>query len=196
MSNDDDAPRTGVDPELARALMYLNQKIGEGLVRQTELASHVYALTEALVAQGLLPLEQFEERKSQTKERMLRRTLTVWEGAEVLNDPRDKYEVEGPPINCAERIHLCKAACCRLNVHLTKQDLHEGVVKWDVGNPYSIRQREDDWCTHCHPTTKRCQVHRKRPLACRLYDCREDARIWEDFEKAIPNPELTQLRVQ
>lgn len=170
-----------MDPELARALLYLNQKIGEGIV---------------LVAQGLLPLERFEEPKSQTKERMLRRTLTVWEGAEVLNDPRDKYEVEGPPINCAERIHLCKAACCRLNVHLTKQDLHEGVVKWDVGNPYSIRQREDDWCTHCHPTTKRCQVHRKRPLACRLYDCREDARIWEDFEKAIPNPELTQLRVQ
>jgi hypothetical protein len=28
-------------------------------------------------------------------------------------------------------------------------------------------------------------VHGQRPEACRVYDCRNDKRIWKDFEKRI-----------
>lgn len=184
---------TGVDEELGRGLIFIHEKLGTRILEHQRLAAHVYALTEALIASGTLRLHDFEQRKAVTQEHMMEDALTEWQGAQVLTDERDKYEIEGVRINCAERIHLCKAACCRLSFFLSKQDLHENVVRWDVGQPYHIRHRDDGWCTHCEPTTKRCQVHERRPLVCRGYDCRQDDRIWEDFEKAIPNPKLATL---
>jgi Fe-S-cluster containining protein len=191
---DGDRKDEGNDPELARGLMYVHDQLGRGLLKHDELAAHVHALTESLIASGALVLRDFEKRKEKTKQMMLEEALTKWEGAEILNDDTDKYSVEPVKINCAERLHLCKAACCRLDFHLSRQDLHEGVVKWDVGRPYHIRRRADGWCHHSEKSTKRCRIHEERPLTCRQYDCRNDARIWEDFEQAIPSPTLATLR--
>ncbi len=189
----DDEPQ-GMGDDLGPGLIYIHEKLGNRILEHQRLSAHVYALTEALIANGTLGLREFEKRKAATEQAMAADAETSWEGARVLNDATDKYEVEGVKVNCAERIHLCKAACCRLSFYLSKQDLRENVVRWDVTHPYHIQQREDGWCTHCDPTTKRCQVHQQRPLVCRGYDCRQDPRIWEDFERAIPNAALSQLR--
>ncbi len=107
----------------------------------------------------------------------------------MCSDPEDKYEVEGPDIPCAELIPLCKAACCKLDFPLSTQDLDEGVIRWDYGVPYMIRQRASDgFCVHNDPTTHGCTVHAQRPHICRKYDCRTDARVWLDYEKRIPTP--------
>lgn len=190
-SGDGDGGET--DPELARALIYVHEKLGLGLLEHQELSAHVYALTESLIARGLVDLADIERRKVSAREQMLLSALTHWEGAEILREETDKYGVEGPPIDCAARLHMCKAACCRLDFVLSRQDLAEGEIRWDVGRPYHIRKREDGWCQHCDPKTKGCGVHPRRPLVCRQYDCREDARIWESFEQRIPNPGLDVL---
>lgn len=189
----DDGDPKGMDEDLARGLIYIHEKLGNRILEQQRLTAHVYALTEALIANGSLSLQEFERRKNATLDAMAADAETTWEGARVLTDPTDKYEVDGPRINCAERIHLCKAACCRLSFYLSKQDLRENVVRWDVTRPYHIAQREDGWCVHCDPATKRCGVHAERPLVCRGYDCRQDTRIWQDFENGIPNPSLNVL---
>ena len=194
MAKDDTRGGQAMDPDLGRGLIYIHEKLGDRILAHQQLSAHLYALTEALIANGTLSLREFEKRKAATEQSMAAEAGTRWEGARVLSDETDKYRVEGVKIDCAERIHLCKAACCRLSFYLSKQDLGEGVVRWDVTRPYGILQREDGWCHHCDPVTKRCHVHEQRPLVCRGYDCREDARIWEDFEKAIPNPNLNGLR--
>jgi len=181
-------------PELGRGLAYIHEKLGTRILEHQKLAAHVYALTEALIANGTLSLRDFERRKAVTEDQMIQETVTRWDGVQVLSDDRDKYEVEGVEIDCAARLHLCKAACCRMSFHLSRQDVDEGVVRWDVGRPYHVRHREDGWCTHCEPETKRCGVHQQRPLVCRSYDCRDDARVWEDFEAGIPNPALHDVR--
>lgn len=191
MADDDDDTS---DPELTRALLYVHEKLGVGLRKHQELSAHVYALTESLIAAGVVTLEEIEKRRADATEQMIESARTSWEGAEVLHDTRDKYAHRGNDIDCAARIHLCKAACCRLDFALSKQDLDEGVVRWDVGRPYRIRQREDGWCGHCDRATKACGVHAQRPLVCRQYDCRDDARIWDDFEKRIPSAKLRVLR--
>jgi hypothetical protein len=33
-----------------------------------------------------------------------------------------------------------------------------------------------------------CTVYDDRPGTCREYDCREDKRVWIDYEKRIPAP--------
>ncbi|MBA3454593.1 MAG: YkgJ family cysteine cluster protein [Deltaproteobacteria bacterium] len=101
----------------------------------------------------------------------------------------NKYEVEnaGPP--CAELIHICEARCCKLTFALSTTDLDEGVIRWDYGQPYLIKQRASDaYCVHNHPASHFCTVHEHRPRVCRTYDCSTDTRIWIDFANRIPAP--------
>ncbi len=101
-----------------------------------------------------------------------------------------KYDavVESPP--CEELLPLCHSRCCRLRFALSTEDLDEGIVRWDYGRPYLIRQRESDrYCVHNDPETKFCTVHAVRPRVCRSYHCKDDPRIWTDYEKRIPAPD-------
>ncbi len=109
-----------------------------------------------------------------------------------LSEGEDKYavEVEHAPIDCADRLAICHAACCRLRVPLTRQDVDEGVVRWDREQPYLNEQRPDGWCVHCATDDRRCAIYAQRPGLCRTFDCRDDARIWLDFDRRIPNPSL------
>lgn len=187
----DDSSEERPNQELGRGLIYIHEKLGTRILQHQDLAAHVYALTELLIANGTVSLRDFEARKTTTKDAMVGEALAHWEGARVLTDETDKYTVVGPDINCAERIHLCRAACCKLRFYLSKQDLSEQKIRWNVGEPYQILHRKDGYCSHCDPATKVCNEHQHRPLVCRRYDCRSDPRIWEDFENAIPNPALT-----
>jgi Fe-S-cluster containining protein len=104
-------------------------------------------------------------------------------------DPTDKYTVENESPPCEELFHLCKARCCRLTYSLSTQDLDEGVIRWDYGQPYLIRQRASDgYCVHNDPATGGCTVHANRPRVCRSYHCRDDHRVWIDYDKRIPAP--------
>ena len=187
------APEPALDPTLSRGLMFLHQQIGDRLNEQRELTAHVYALTEALIGAGVINLRDLERRKQRTHKEMMQEMTTHWEGAQVLTDNTDKYAVNAVQIDCGSRLDLCKAACCRLHFKLSKQDLREGIVRWDVGKPYAIAQSQDGWCTHCSSEHRGCMVHEHRPLVCRQYNCRTDKRIWVDFENRIPNPALAEL---
>jgi Fe-S-cluster containining protein len=69
------------------------------------------------------------------------------------------------------------------------QDLQEGGIRWDLYMPYQIARRPDGACVHLG-SDLRCTIHSHRPAVCRGFDCRQDKRVWQDFEKAIPSPEL------
>jgi Fe-S-cluster containining protein len=107
----------------------------------------------------------------------------------------DKYAIEPSTPPCAELMPICQARCCTLSFALSTADLDEGVVRWDYGQPYLIRQRASDgYCVHNAPDTHFCSVHEQRPRICRRYDCRNDSRIWSDFENRVlapPSPEAT-----
>jgi Fe-S-cluster containining protein len=145
------------------------------------------ALAELLVSKGVVEQEELEAMMAQVRQRMeAQPTLKV-----MLARSEDKYNCQDTVIiDCASRVHICKAKCCTFNFYLTDQDLDEGIVKWDYGRPYWIRKRGDGYCVHCEPGTWRCRIHSYRPYVCRAYDCRNDERIWLDFERMIPNPEL------
>jgi len=97
-----------------------------------------------------------------------------------------KYGSPSPEIPCGELIPLCHARCCTLSFALSTEDLDEGVIRWDYGQPYLIRQRASDgYCVHNDPDSRGCTVHQFRPRVCRGYDCRKDARVWIDYENRI-----------
>src|SRR3569623_506479 len=97
----------------------------------------------------------------------------------------DKYATAPSAPPCEALLHLCKARCCALST----ADLDEGVIRWEYGQPYLIRQRASNgYCVHCDPEALTCTVHAHRPRVCRSYDCREDPRSWIDFAARIPQP--------
>lgn len=100
----------------------------------------------------------------------------------------DKYALVGQvEIDCASRLPLCRAACCRLRFALSAQDVREKFVRWDPQAPYLNAQRADHYCVHVSAALA-CSVYAQRPVACRAFDCRADKRIWLDFHNAIVNP--------
>lgn len=107
----------------------------------------------------------------------------------ALDAGGSKYAAKTPAIPCAELIPLCHARCCALTFSLSTEDLDEGVIRWDYGQPYLIRQRASDgYCVHNDPDHRTCTVHAHRPRVCRVYDCRKDARVWIDYEQRIAAP--------
>ena len=99
----------------------------------------------------------------------------------------DKYEITGPDIDCASLLHLCRARCCQFEPYLTRQDLDEGDLEWEIERPYIIRKASDGYCQYLGQGGD-CGCYDKRPAACREFDCREDPRIWQDFENKVPAP--------
>lgn len=119
----------------------------------------------------------------------VRRTKNRVGGRVYLEVLRDKYQVTGPDIDCPSLLHLCKARCCSFRVALSEQDLEEGGLKWEIQRPYLLlRDGSDGYCTYFDRDQGGCRVYERRPVKCREYDCRQDHRVWLDFERKIPAP--------
>jgi Fe-S-cluster containining protein len=184
MSNDDlmldDQQR-----ELERGLRFAHIMLMVGQSQGNEALAAIMALADLLVAKGVFAEEEFDQAREQAREQV----AGISQPRVRLANMGDKYaDPRTAEIDCHARIHLCHARCCSFNFYLTAQDLDEGVAKWDYGNPYWIKRGEDGYCVHCDAATRACTIHARRPHVCRLYDCRQDKRIWIDFEARIPAP--------
>ena len=165
--------------EFSNVMSAVNQDQGK------ETIACVQALTEVLVQNGIIHADELEKSLKAARERIASHPLP----SVRLGNIGDKYsEGQTAEIDCASLVHLCNARCCSFKFYLTKQDLDEGIARWDYGNPYWIKQSSDGFCVHSDRSTGSCTIHAQRPHVCRAYDCRKDKRVWIDFERRIPAP--------
>ena len=178
--------------EMAAGLLYIHSRLNANTRKTLEASSFVYALIELLSEKGLVDIDALDRRKEVVSERLMAKLRENGTGT-VLQDPEyDKYTFQdGVEIACKDRVHLCRAACCRLPFALSKQDIREGIVRWELGHPYLIAHNGEGTCYHLNRETRTCEVWDNRPVPCRGFDCRHDERIWRDFEKKEVNPEVT-----
>jgi Fe-S-cluster containining protein len=99
---------------------------------------------------------------------------------------RTDEDLTEPTIDCASRLPVCKAVCCRLHFALSVEEIEAGLMKWELGRPYFNRHNEDGYC---HQWDNGCTVYEDRPNPCRVYSCEHDDRIWKDFEAMELNHE-------
>lgn len=153
--------------------------------RLAELSANFNALVETLIGEGALPLDAYERRRALTIARENQRSEN--DPQVILNEEPDKYALTDlPVIDCASKLPVCKARCCTLEVALSLQDLNERSLRWAYRRPYVLEMRKDDgYCVHSDGE-RRCTVYAQRPAICRTYDCRDDKRIWKDFDNNIP----------
>jgi len=177
--------------EVEEGLAYLHARVGATAARVLESASFVYALIELVVERGLISIEEIDARKKQVAPRLLKRFESHDEGVALQHSVHDKHHApQEVQIDCASRLPLCKAACCKMVFPLSRQDVKEHVIHWQLGRPYVIAKGDDGYCHHLERERLRCTVHGARPLPCRVYDCRNDRRVWLDFERRVINPKI------
>jgi Fe-S-cluster containining protein len=112
-----------------------------------------------------------------------------WPTIALRTDPPDAGAPDEPAVDCAARMHVCQAVCCRLRFMLSAEEIDAGAVRWDIGHPYVIRHDAGGMCVHNEAGSRGCTVYTDRPRVCRQYDCTHDGRIWTDFDGMVLNEE-------
>jgi hypothetical protein len=177
--------------EVSEGLLYAHSRLNANTEKMLEATSFMYGLIELLSEKGVVTIDEVDERKRKVGNRLVEQYREKGLGVMLQEPEYDKYGFQSEvKIDCENRVHLCHAACCRLPFALSKQDIREGIVRWDLGQPYIIAQGEDGYCTHIDQRTRCCTVRDHRPVPCRAFDCRKDQRIWLDFENRVVNPEI------
>jgi len=180
--------------EIVGGLTYTHSQANANTHRALETATFLFALVEVLAEKGVLTIEELDARKDEIADRVQRRFLSKGMGVVLQEPEQDKYAFAAEAqVDCENRVHLCKAACCRMLFPLSRQDIAERIVMWDLEAPYLIAQTEDGWCRHLDRAACKCTIREHRPIPCRAYDCRNDPRIWSDFANYTINPDLDRL---
>jgi Fe-S-cluster containining protein len=184
-------PGANLRQQMAEGLFYTHMRLSQNTNRLLEASAFLYGLVELLSEKGLISIEDLDQRKKAMGERLAAQLKEKGLGVMLQDSDEDKYSFQSEvSIDCGKRVHLCRASCCRLRFALSRQDIYEGMIRWDLGQPYFIAHDRDGYCTHIERGTCHCTVRENRPIPCRGYDCRNDRRIWLDFENKVINPNI------
>jgi Fe-S-cluster containining protein len=163
-----------------REMMVADLQTQQGVA---ELQQQFETLIEIMLAMGTMKPGHAELIK-----KLRRRVEAARKTMVELASEEDKHAVQGEPIDCASRLELCQARCCSFGVVLQRSDVEEGELEWDIDKPYRLARDPDGYCRHLGREDGWCQRYEHRPATCRRYSCKEDRRVWIDFEARIPAP--------
>ncbi|MGB8217849.1 MAG: YkgJ family cysteine cluster protein [Candidatus Methanoperedens sp.] len=181
--------------EIAEGLLYNHTRINANTVKTLEATSFLYALVELLNEKGLISIDELDEKKKQVAERLVKSFIESGIGLLYQDPEEDKYTFEHEAnVDCLSRLHTCKAMCCKFPFALSKQDVEEGIIRWEFGRPYLIAHDTDGYCVHMDKNTYNCTVREHRPVPCRGFTCENNEKwhVWHDYEAKVINQELTE----
>jgi Fe-S-cluster containining protein len=175
-----------LERQLERGTIYTHTVLSEQTERANENEAVVNGLIDVLIRRGLVSADELKRAIEAVRQETTAKGLLVSVHAAIRVDGEP-----GPPpvIDCAARLPVCQAACCRMRFALSAADLDAGALKWDLGQPYYNRRGPDGYCHRSDATTRACGIYDERPQVCRVYSCAKDTRIWSDFEAMELNQE-------
>jgi Fe-S-cluster containining protein len=177
---------TQLERQVERGSFFTHTVLGENRVRINEVESFTYGLIDALVAKGVVSVTEVSEATQHVRDQLVGQDVI---GVALRPETNETKETPIKEVDCAARMHVCKAVCCKLDFALSTSEIEAGTVKWDLGRPYFIRHESDGLCTHVDRASGGCSVYANRPAVCRGYSCANDERIWKDFENMELNNE-------
>jgi hypothetical protein len=199
------APIDDLDRQIRRASFFSQASLERHGRETRKIEAYVAAMLDLLFEHGVLKPEelgdkvrakQAEEAEQAAAERAKNDSMKDWPSIVIREDKPDAPEAPEEPVDCDARMHICHAVCCQLRFPLSSDEIEKGKVKWDLGHPYVIRHSEEGFCVHNDRASGRCGVYDDRPRVCSRYTCRNDDRIWKDFDNMILNDEFLQERLR
>ena len=184
--------------QLQAALDVLDRQAADGAMHahtiDSRMAEHVhalestlYGLVDVLVEKRAINESELSAAANRVSDTIEQRGERAHGGVMMRVDPPGDDSFTA--VNCAERMPICKAICCRLSFPLSAEEIQDGKLKWDLGRPYFIRHNEQGACVHQDIVNGACGVYNHRPGICKRYSCASDPRIWKDFAGMILNQE-------
>lgn len=177
-----------LERQLERGSLFTHTVLTEQAERANDTEALVNGLVDLLIGGGVINADKLR----QAVEAVHDETAAAGQLAAVGVAIRVDGEQAGEPdvvVDCAARLPICKAACCRMRFALSVEEIESGPLRWDLGRPYLNRRGRDGYCHQCDPGTRACGVYEQRPAVCRHYSCAGDARIWKDFDAMELNRE-------
>jgi len=189
-------PVAGLERQLGRDSIRTQGLFNRTFERMSELERLLLGLVDVLVARGVVSEAEIEPAAKAVAAELETRGEAP-EHAVILR--QDSEEQQAQPelfVDCAARMHVCHAVCCKLTVQLSAEEVEAGAVKWDLGRPYVLRREADGRCTHQDRDSGFCGVYADRPKPCRQYSCATDRRIWRDFDNMVLNTEWLEAHLR
>lgn len=187
--DDELAPEDGdagrLNRQAERASLFTHTALSTAADRQNQTESLLLGVLDVLLAKGAVNEDEVAKASLAAQERLAQEGETLGPGLAVRVDPQP--EPQAAVVDCEDRWPVCHGICCRLSFALTLDEVEAGHVRWDLGQPYQIRQERDGACTHQDRGSGACSVYAHRPGICRTYSCANDERIWSDFEGRVLN---------
>lgn len=178
---DDGPPEPGLERQLERSSIRSQRLFNRSFERVSELESILLGLVDLLVAREVVAEADLEPAAEQIRVELAERA----EDRDHVVALRAEEPAAARPevlVDCAARLPICGAVCCRLAVTLSAPEVESGRLRWDLGRPYLLRREADGMCSHNDRSSGACGVYAERPQPCRAYSCAGDDRIWTDFE--------------
>src|SRR5689334_12445797 len=123
--------RTDMD-DVQRGLIYTLNRANANTTEVHETRATVEALAALLVDSGLVDAEALARRRQEAAEGLRGRYVERGMAVAMMDYGVSKYGFAGGvAIDCEDRMPLCRAACCRLPFALSREDVQEGIVRWD-----------------------------------------------------------------
>jgi Fe-S-cluster containining protein len=192
MSTEEETPGESrlaeVERQVERGSLFTHTALSTNAARVYETEAMVMGLIDTLVEKGVVGEKEVTDAAASVRDALHVRGESTGPGL-VLRVDNDEDKNTFTPVDCAARMHVCHAICCKLHFALSAGEIEGGKVKWDLGQPYHIRQTADGFCVHNDRATGNCGVYSDRPRICRTYSCANDDRIWKDFDNMVLNQE-------
>jgi Fe-S-cluster containining protein len=183
-----------IEAQMERSGLFSHTALSRQAERINEIESFLYGLIDTLNAKGLVEMDMLKEAVKRVREETISKKEHFHIGVGIRVDQEE--EQAGEPVNCQERLHIYQAVCCKLNFTLSVDEIESGTAKWDLGMPYFIRHNKAGYCTHIDSEKKCCSIYNDRPKVCQKYSCKNDERIWKDFDKMELNSEWIETNLK
>ncbi|HYN69255.1 MAG TPA: YkgJ family cysteine cluster protein [Candidatus Eisenbacteria bacterium] len=179
----------GLERQLERGGVRTQSLFNRTFERLSEVESMLLGLLDVLLARGVVTTADIEPAVRRIEEQVAARGDEPVHAVALRSDDPEAAARPDAVVDCAARMHVCHAVCCKLAVKLDATEVESGRLRWDLGRPYYLRKEADGRCTHQDRPTGGCGVYADRPKPCRQYSCANDGRIWKDFDGMVLNDE-------
>ena len=190
-----DSKEDPLERQIIRGTLFTHTALGKQSERVNEIESFLYGAIDLMIKKGIIKEKELSEAAKEVKKESYEKGEQAFVGVGIRIEEENE-EKEFTPVNCEERMHICKAVCCKLNFALSVEEIESGNAKWDLGQPYFIRHEKTGYCTHIDSENSCCSIYKDRPKVCKKYSCANDQRIWKDFEKMELNTEWIEENLQ